>query len=91
MATTKHAIVRAQQRAIPPLVDRWLDEFGEVVYGGGGVVRVFFSHKSKRDMERTLGRRPVSIMSHYLNAYRVEGRDGVTITTGWLTGHIRRK
>lgn len=91
MTTTKHAIVRAQQRAIPPLVDRWLDEFGEVVHDSNGIVRVFFSHKSKRDMERTLGRRPVSLMSHYLNAYRVEGQDGVTITTGWLTGHIRRK
>lgn len=91
MATTKHATVRAQQRAIPPLVDRLLDEFGEVVHDGNGNVRVFFNHKSKRNMERSLGRRPVSLMSHYLNAYRVESQEGVTITTGWLTGRIRRK
>lgn len=91
MATTKHAAIRAQLRAIPPLVDRWLGEFGEVVHDGNGNVRVFFSHRSKRDMERTLGRRPVSLMSHYLNAYRIEGRNGITVTTGWLTSHIRRK
>lgn len=89
--TTKHALVRAQQRAIPPLVDRWLDEFGEVVHDGNGKVRVFFSHKSRRNMKRTLGRRPVALMNHYLDAYRVEGRDGVTITTGWLTSRVRKR
>lgn len=91
MLATKHAATRAQQRAIPPLVDRWLDEFGEVVYDGNGKVSVFFSHKSKRNMERILGSRPVALMTHYLNAYRVEGQDGVTITTGWLTSRVRRR
>jgi hypothetical protein len=89
MTMTKHAAVRAQQRAIPPLVDLWLDEFGEVVYDGDGILKIFFSHRSKRDMERTLGRRPVALMSHFLNAYRVESENGVKITTGWLTGRVR--
>ena len=91
MATTKHACIRAQQRAIPPLVDLWLDEFGEISYDGNGFVRVFFSHKSVRDMERSFGRRPVSQMKHYLNAYRVECADGTAITTGWRIKPIRRK
>ena len=91
MTMTKHASVRAQQRAIPPLVDRWLDEFGEVAHEGNGKVRVFFSQSSKRRMKRALGPRPVALMNHYLNAYRLEGEDGITITTAWQTCHIRRK
>ncbi|TRZ64968.1 MAG: hypothetical protein D4S02_09940 [Rhodocyclaceae bacterium] len=91
MATTKHATVRAQQRAIPPLIDRWLDEFGEEAYDGNGLVRVFFSHKSIREMQRSFGRRPVALMNHYLRAYRLESTDGKAITIGWLTRQIRRK
>ncbi len=91
MPTTKHAAIRAQQRAIPPLVDQWLDEFGEIAHEGNGHVRVFFSHRSKRRMQQALGSRPVALMNHYLAAYRVEGEDGVIITTAWQTRHIRRK
>lgn len=89
--TTKHAAIRAQQRAIPPLVNRWLDEFGEITYHGNGLVRVFFSHKSVRDMERNFGRHPVAQMKHYLHAYRVETTDGTAITIGWRTKPIKRK
>jgi hypothetical protein len=34
MKSTKHADVRAQQRAIPPFVDWLLDEFGEEEHDG---------------------------------------------------------
>ena len=91
MTMTKHASIRAQQRAIPPLVDRWLDEFGEDAHEGNGKVRVYFSRRSKRRMARELGARPVALFSHYLNAYRLEGEGGVTITMAWQTCHIRRK
>jgi hypothetical protein len=39
--TTKHAAIRAQQRCIPPLVDRWLDEFEEEEHDGHGFIRLF--------------------------------------------------
>lgn len=45
-----HAKVRAQQRGIPPLIDRWLDEFGEEDYDGRGGVRIFFSRRSVKAM-----------------------------------------
>lgn len=91
MAQTKHAAIRAQQRAIPPLVNRWLDEFGEEEHDGHGYIRLYFSHRSVREMERSLGRRPVAIFKRYLRAYKVEScADGTTITTGWHTHHIRR-
>jgi hypothetical protein len=58
MPQTKHASIRAQQRGIPPLVDRWLDEFGEEDHDGHGYVRLYFSHRSVREMERALGNPP---------------------------------
>lgn len=89
---TQHAEIRAQQRGIPPIVDRLLDEFGEEEYDGHGCVRLFFSKSSVRDMERSLGRQPVGLMKRYLQAYKVEScTDGVTVTKGWRTSRINRK
>jgi len=34
--TTKHAAARMHQRALPPAVDGWLDEYGERDYDGRG-------------------------------------------------------
>ena len=87
---TRHAERRAQQRAIPPLVDRLLDEFGEEAHDGQGAIRVFFSHRSVRRMEKAFGHQPVTLLNRYLNAYKVETTDGITITKGWRTGRINR-
>lgn len=88
---TKHAIARGQNRAIPPFVDRLLEEFGEESHDGMGAIRVFFSHRSVRQMERALGHQPVAMFKRYLNAYKVETTDGVTITKGWRTARINRR
>ncbi len=86
-----HACQRAQQRCIPPLIDEWLDRFGEEVYDGHGIVKRFFSKQSKRAMERALGREPVRRMADKLRAYRVESsRDGCVITTGYLTKRMKK-
>lgn len=88
---TKHASIRAQQRCIPPLVDRWLDEFGEEEHDGHGCVRIYFSHRSVREMERSLGRQPVCLFKRYLHAYKIAScNDGATIIIGWMTRRIRR-
>lgn len=92
MLQTKHASDRAQQRAIPPMVDRLLDEFGVEEYDGHGCVRLYFSKGSIRKMERCLGRQPVGLMKRYLQAYKVENcTDGTIITKGWRTSRINRK
>jgi len=87
---TRHAERRSQQRAIPPLVDRLLDEFGEKMHDGKGAIQVFFSHRSVRRMEKAFGHQPVTLLNRYLNAYKVETTDGITITKGWRTGRINR-
>ena len=89
---TRHAICRAQQRCIPPLIDEWLDRFGEEEYDGHGAIKRYFSKKSKRAMERALGREPVRRMADKLTAYRVESsKDGRVITAGYRTKRLRRK
>jgi hypothetical protein len=78
---TKHAKTRLQQRSIPPLIEAWLDEFGDEEYDGFGGVRVFFSRRSIRRLERAVGRLPVRRLSHLLNVYRVESsRSGSALT-----------
>jgi hypothetical protein len=92
VACSTHARIRAQQRGIPPLIEQWLDEFGEEQYDGhGGVIR-FFSRRSIRNMERIFGRAPVRRMSEYLDAYKVESTsDGGLITLGHRHKRIFRK
>lgn len=91
MTHSQHAIRRSQQRGIPPLIDQWLDEYGEAQYDGhGGVVR-YFSRRSIRAMEQGFGREPVRRMWEYLDAYKVESsHDGQTITVGHKTKRFRR-
>lgn len=91
MNASQHARQRAQQRGIPPLIDLWLDEFGEEQYDGhGGVIR-YFSRRSIRAMEQGFGREPVRCMREYLDAYKVENsHDGQTITTGHRYRRITR-
>lgn len=89
---TAHAKARAQQRGIPPLIDHWLDEFGEMEYDGhGGVIR-FFSHASVRAMEREFGSAPVRKLAEYFRAYKVESsHDGQVFTIGHRCKHINRR
>ena len=87
-----HAQARLQQRAIPPLIDQWLDEFGDEEYDGRGAVRVYFSRHSIRRMERAFGRLPVRKLAHLLDTYKVESsRDGCTITYARKCKRLRRR
>lgn len=89
---TNHAQRRSQQRGVPPLIERWLDQYGEDEYDGHGGCRIYFSKRSVRQMERDFGRAPIRKMAEWLNVYKVESsRDGRIITIGRLYQHIRRK
>lgn len=89
---TSHAAGRAKQRGIPPLIEEWLDKYGEQDYDGHGACRIFFSKKSIRRMERDFGRAPVRKMSEWLRAYKVEdSHDGNIITVGHRFQHLRRR
>lgn len=92
MPWSLHAHARAQQRAIPPLIEQWLDAYGDEDYDGHGARRVFFSRKSIRSMERDFGHAPVRKMSQWLDVYKVEdSRSGRLITIGHRYQHLKRK
>ena len=82
MMTTKHSQIRAKQRGIPPIISQLLDLYGAEEHDGHGAVIVYLSKDSIRRMERDLGRQPVSRFSEWLDAFKVRGADGKTITIG---------
>jgi hypothetical protein len=54
-------------------------------------VVVYLSKDSIRSMERDLGRRPVSRLSEWFDAYKVKTTDGRTITVGHRTQRVWSK
>ena len=79
---THHAQARMQQRGLPPLILHWLDDYGAESYDGhGGTIR-HFTKRSRRHLERDVGREPVRRMHEFLDAYAIYGSDGVLITAG---------
>jgi hypothetical protein len=91
MNMTYHAVIRSQQRGIPPLIVQWLDQFGEEQFDGHGAIIRYFSRASRREMEREFGSDLVSKLAQYFKAYKVENHEGTVITTGHLTKRIKRK
>ncbi|MCX9154971.1 hypothetical protein OPU71_02400 [Niveibacterium sp. 24ML] len=88
---TEHARIRAQQRGVPPLIECWLLDYGEAVHDGHGGIRRFFSKRSRRQMERALGREPVRRMREFFDCYLIEAADtGATVTVGHRFSRIRR-
>lgn len=88
---TRHAEIRSQQRGIPPMVDQLLDLYGQEEYGGHGTVTIYLSKCSIRNMERDLGRLPLSRLAEWFDAYKVKSTDGQTITVGHRTRRLWRK
>ncbi len=86
---TDHAFVRAQQRGIPPLIQDWLLDFGDESHDGHGAVIRYFSKRTVRRLERSVGRLPVRRMAEYLRSYLVQANDGTVITVGKRHRHRR--
>ena len=86
---SRHAETRMQQRAVPPLVVNWLQQYGEEKHDHRGAVIRYFSKQSKRALQRDIGNLPIKRMSDYLGTYLIE-RDGVVITVGHRYKRIKR-
>lgn len=91
MNMSYHATIRSQQRGIPPLIDQWLDLYGEEEYDGHGAIRRFFTGTSIRNLEKDCGRQIISKLSEYFGCYKVvSSSSNVTITLGHRTQRIKR-
>ncbi len=84
MNMTKHAQVRSQQRAIPPMLIDLLLQFGASERAGTGVSKVFFDKTSRRRVKAYAG--PLaSLLEDHLDVYAVVNDDQTIITTGHRT------
>lgn len=79
---SKHAEVRSQQRGIPPLIINLLKVFGEKTHDNNGAVILHFTKKSKRRLEKAVGREVICRLSEWLDSYAVQSLDGNLITVG---------
>jgi hypothetical protein len=87
-----HAIARSQKRAVPPIVVDWLEQYGEEQFDGHGGIILYFSHYSRRRMEKDFGRKFVAENKKYLDRYLVESAsDGTIVTIGVRSKRISRR
>ena len=82
MKMTKHASIRAQQRAIPAQVIDWLGEHGSRLHDHRGAVIYYFNNKIRRQLASCYGCRRVAKLGNKLNAYLVVSGDEI-ITVGY--------
>ena len=84
---TRHALVRMQQRGIPPIALEVLLDFGREAHDHRGCRVVRFDMLSRRRAEMELGRERYRRIERWLGAYAVVGPDDAVLTVG----HRRRR
>lgn len=90
MNMTHHADVRSQQRAISPLIIDLLLQFGRSESAGGGVAKVFFDKKARKQIAVYAG--PLaSLLDAHLDSYAVVDGNMQIITVGHRTARIKRQ
>lgn len=86
---SRHASMRAQQRAIPPLVIDWLLHYGAEAPDKNGAAIRYFDKRAIRSLEHHVGRECVRRMKDKLSSYLVEA-EGRVITVGYRRRRIRK-
>ena len=88
--STRHALVRMQQRAIPAQMVTWLLDYGSRQPAPGQAALVFFDKAARRRLTQVIGNVTANHLAPLLNAYLIEGSDGRVVTTGWRTARVLR-
>jgi hypothetical protein len=83
---TAHALERAQQRCIPPLIIHWLCQYGSRRRRHNGTIICYFDKKSVRLIASDVGHVVIRRLSGLMNAYLVIA--GTQIVT---VGHRYRR
>lgn len=89
MTRTRHAIVRAQQRGISPLVIDLLQEFGAWTKAADGASIRYFDRRAKRKVASYLGPSFAAVRND-MNVYAVLAGDGRVITVAYRLRRIQR-
>lgn len=87
---SKHAEERSAERGIPPLIIDWLERFGTHEHDKRGCCVVWFDKRSRRRIERAVGRQVVDCLQPLLDAYAVVSSTGEIVTLGWRSKRITR-
>jgi hypothetical protein len=87
---TKHAAIRSQQRAIPPIVIDLLHQFGSVERSGPGTFMLFFDKAGRRRIRSYAGPLSRPLEEHF-DAYAVVSDGGSVITVGHRNRRVRRQ
>jgi hypothetical protein len=90
MNMTRHAQVRSQQRAIPPLIIDWLCKYGRRLTGMNGTTVCFFDRESRRCLAAEVGQIVVRRLADMLDAYVVLSGDSI-VTVGHRYKPLSRK
>ena len=88
MKMTKHASIRAQQRAIPPQIIEWLETHGSRRHDNHGAVLYYFTNKIRLKLVEYYGCDHVKKLDNKLDAYLVVKGDEI-ITVGYRHKRIR--
>jgi hypothetical protein len=90
MNMTHHANVRSQQRAISPFIIDLLLQFGKSETTGGGVAKLFFDRKARKQIAVYAG--PLAgFLKEHLDSYAVVDCNMQIITVGHRTERIQRQ
>ncbi|MGF3027382.1 hypothetical protein ACQVP2_31810 [Methylobacterium aquaticum] len=90
LVLSHHAQQRLQQRAIPPLVVEYLEQFGSSMRCGGAE-RLFFDKESRRRLSRHVGgARGLRTIEQWLDVYVVVGDCGRIVTVAHRDRRFRR-
>ncbi len=85
-----HALVRMQQRGIPPVVLECLLAYGRAEYDHNGGRIVFFDKTARRKLGRARVERISVDIEKHINAYAVVACDGTVTTVGHRYRRIPR-
>lgn len=81
MQISTHAVVRSQQRGIPPLMIKLVQTFGARDYDHhGGVVR-YLDKRARRNIEKEVGTQVMRRLNEFADIYLIESVDGGCIVT----------
>ena len=79
---TRHARVRLQQRAIPPMIVGLLEQFGSEFRSGDADIIMFDKAAKKKLTHAFGGPRGLKAFEPWLDAYVVMSNDGSVLTAG---------
>ena len=86
---SRHAQIRMQQRAIPPVIVEWILDYGCDMRHHGASVH-FLDQEARDKLKREIGGKRYAQVENRLNAYVVVSDDSRILTVGWRYRRFKR-